>query len=382
MKFAHLADCHIGGWREPELRELSIKSFEKAIDICIKEHVGFVLISGDLFDTSLPSIDIIKETAAILNKLREYDISCYIIPGSHDFSPSGKTMLDVLEHSGLVENVMKFNEDKLIFTEDKTGVKITGIYGKKGALEIETYKTLEKEHLEKEPGFKIFMFHSLLEELKPKGFPVEGHALSLLPKNFNYYAGGHPHFITTKKYPEYGVISYPGPIFPNNFKELEELKQGNFYIVEFNNEINIKNVPLEIKKVNSYCIDANNKTPSEIQKEIDNIEETDGIILLRIEGILKEGKPTDIKFREIKSHSFLKNTSKLLSKETEEIKISETTNIEEDFVKEFNKDKIFDDRIILDLMNMLDREKEEGERIMDFEERIIKDIKKLLEIEI
>src|SRR3990167_2339611 len=382
MKFAHLADCHIGGWREPELKELSIKSFEKAIDICIKEHVGFVLISGDLFDTSLPSIDIIKETAAILNKLREYDISCYIIPGSHDFSPSGKTMLDVLEHSGLVENVMKFKDNKLIFTEDRTGVKITGIYGKKGALEIETYKTLEKEHLENEKGFKIFMFHSLLEELKPKGFPVEGHSLSLLPKNFNYYAGGHPHFITAKEYPDYGIISYPGPVFPNNFKELEELKHGNLCIVEFNKEINVKNMPLEIKQVHSYFINANNKTTSEIQKEINKIKETDGIILLRIEGILKEGKPTDIKFKDIPSYSFLKNTSKLLSKEAEEIKISETANIEEDFVKEFNKEKIFDDRVILSLMAVLDKEKEEGERIVDFEERIIKDIKKLLEVEI
>jgi len=226
------------------------------------------------------------------------------------------------------------------------------------------------------------MFHSLLEELKPKGFPVEGHALSLLPKNFNYYAGGHPHFITTKEYLDYGMVSYPGPIFPNNFKELEELKQGSFYIVEINDEINIKTIPLEIKKVHSYKIDADNKTFSEIQKEIDNIEETDGIILLRIEGILKEGKPTDIKFKEIRSYSFLKNTSKLLSKETEEIKISETANIEEDFVKEFNKEKIFDDKTILELMNVLDKEKEEGERVIDFEERVIKDIKKLLEIEI
>ena len=335
MKFAHLADCHIGGWREPELKELSIKSFEKAIDICIKERVGFVLISGD-----------------------------------------------VLEHSGLLENVMKFRDNKLIFTEDRTGVKITGIYGKKGALEIETYKTLEKEHLENEKGFKIFMFHSLLEELKPKGFPVEGHSLSLLPKNFNYYAGGHPHFITAKEYPGYGIISYPGPVFPNNFKELEELKHGNLCIVEFNKEINVKNMPLEIKQVHSYFINANNKTTSEIQKEINNIKETDGIILLRIEGILKEGKPTDIKFKDIPSYSFLKNTSKLLSKEAEEIKISETANIEEDFVKEFNKEKIFDDRVILSLMAVLDKEKEEGERIVDFEERIIKDIKKLLEVEI
>ena len=190
-------------------------------------------------------------------------------------------MLDVLEHSGLLENVMKFRDNKLVFTEDKTGVKITGIYGKKGALEVETYKNLEKDHLEKEKGFKIFMFHSLLKELKPKNFPIEGHALNLLPKNFNYYAGGHPHFTAAKEYPGYGIISYPGPIFPNNFKELEELKQGSFCIVESNNEINIKNIPLEIKKVHSYNINANNKTTSEIQKEINDIEKKDGIVYLQ-----------------------------------------------------------------------------------------------------
>ena len=290
MKFAHMADCHLGSWREPELKDLSLKSFEKAIDICIKEHVGFVIISGDLFDISLPSIEIIKETASILKQLKENDISCYIIPGSHDFSPSGKTMLDVLEHSGLMENVMKFKDNKLAFTEDKTGVKLTGIYGRKGSLEIETYQNLEKDHLEKEPGFKIFIFHSLLEELKPKGLIADSHSLTLLPRNFNYYAGGHPHIITYKKYTNYGIIAYPGPIFPNNFRELEELKHGNFYIAEVSNEIKLRNIPLNIKDIHIYNIDADNKTPSEIQKELYSIKETDGIILLRLEGTLKEGK--------------------------------------------------------------------------------------------
>lgn len=382
MKFAHLADCHIGSWREPELRELSIKSFENAIDICIKEHVGFIVISGDLFDTSLPSIDIIKETASILKKLKEYDISCYIIPGSHDFSPSGKTMLDVLEHSGLLENVMKFKDNKLQFTEDKTGVKITGIYGKKGSLEIETYQSLKKEHLEKEPGFKIFLFHSLLEELRPKNMIGEAHSLTLLPKSFNYYAGGHPHITTNKKYEKYGTIAYPGPIFPNNFKELEELKYGNFYIIEVNKNINIKKIPLKMKEIYSYKIDANNKTHSEIQREINDIKETEGIITLRIEGTLKEGKPSDIKFKEIKSHVFLKNTSKLLSKEAEKIRIMETETAEEDIIKELNKEKIFNNEIIKGLMNGLDKEKEEGERNIDFEDRIIKDIIKILEMDI
>ena len=74
MKFAHLSDCHIGGWREDTLRDVNLKSFEKAIEICIENHVGFIIIAGDLFDTALPSIEILKRTAKILSKLKEYDI--------------------------------------------------------------------------------------------------------------------------------------------------------------------------------------------------------------------------------------------------------------------------------------------------------------------
>src|SRR3989338_1827212 len=157
MKFAHLADCHVGGWREDKLKELSIKAFEEAVNICIRENTAFVLISGDLFNTSLPNIDIIKRTAESLDRLRQNDISCYIIPGSHDFSPSGKTMLDVLEKAGLMENVMKFDENNLIFSHDKTNVKITGIYGLRAGLDRNLYKQIDKDKLAKEKGFKIFM---------------------------------------------------------------------------------------------------------------------------------------------------------------------------------------------------------------------------------
>src|SRR3989344_9518417 len=129
MKFGHLADCHIGGWRDPKLKELSIIAFEKAIVRCIEENVGFLLIAGDLFNNSLPSIDLIKITADILNRLKNHDIDVYIIPGSHDFSPSGKTMLDVFDKAGLVINVMKIEDNQLKFSIDKTNTKITGLVG-------------------------------------------------------------------------------------------------------------------------------------------------------------------------------------------------------------------------------------------------------------
>ena len=101
MKFAHLADCHIGGWRDPKLRAANTNSFCMAIEKCLTEKVDFVLISGDLFNTAVPSIDSLRMTVEQLKRVKDAKIPVYFIAGSHDFSPSGKTMLDVLEHAGL-----------------------------------------------------------------------------------------------------------------------------------------------------------------------------------------------------------------------------------------------------------------------------------------
>ena len=139
MKFAHLADCHIGSWRDPKLRDISTKAFTKAIDTCIENIVDFILISGDLFNTYLPSIDRLKSAVIKLKQLKDKNIPVYIIAGSHDFSPSGRTMLDVLESAGLLKNVVKGevidNKLKLNFTIDKkTNTKIAGMLGKKVSL--------------------------------------------------------------------------------------------------------------------------------------------------------------------------------------------------------------------------------------------------------
>ena len=113
MKFAHLADCHIGSWRDPKLRDASTKAFSKAIDVCITKEVDFVIIAGDLFNTSLPSVDNLKDVTLKLKQLADKKIPVYLVPGSHDFSASGKTMLDVLEHAGLLKNVV--NSDVIVF---------------------------------------------------------------------------------------------------------------------------------------------------------------------------------------------------------------------------------------------------------------------------
>ncbi len=167
MKYAHFADLHLGSWRDPKMRDLSTQAFLKGMDECIENNVDFILFAGDLFNTSLPSLDSLKIVTKKLKELKDQNIPVYIIAGSHDFSPTGRTMIDVLENAGLLKNVCRgrINQETkklhLKFTTDeKTGVKITGILGRKGMLDQAYYETLAREHLEQEPGYKIFMFHT------------------------------------------------------------------------------------------------------------------------------------------------------------------------------------------------------------------------------
>ena len=104
MKFSHMSDCHLGGWRDPLLRETSMHCFNQALDTSINDKADFILISGDLFDTSRPAIDIMERAVSKLKEAKDAGIEIYVIEGSHDFSPTGKTMLRVL-----VQQTQTFN---------------------------------------------------------------------------------------------------------------------------------------------------------------------------------------------------------------------------------------------------------------------------------
>jgi len=399
MKFAHIADCHIGSWREPKLRESSTTAFVNAIEKCMEESVDFVLISGDLFNTSLPPVDNLRIVVKKLKELKDSCIPVYIVAGSHDFSTTGKTMLDVLEEAGLVVNAAKGKPDGerlyLNFTTDpKTGAKIAGMIGKKGGLEKDYYESLARDNLEKEEGYKIFMFHTALTELKPKELEkMDSAPVSLLPKGFDYYAGGHVHIVDHKSLEGYKNIVYPGPLFPNSFSEVEKLGNGGFYIVE-NGEPRYE--PVVIHQTVSLKIDCKNRNPEEVEKEIDNEikgkEFLNTIVTLRLFGQLKTGLPSDINFKEIfrkfygKGAFFvMKNTNKLTSRDFEEVKVEtgSVDEIEERLINEnagqsgaFDAEK--EKKLIKELMITLSAEKGEGENTADFEKRVKKEADSIL----
>lgn len=400
MKFAHIADVHLGSWREPKLRELSTRAFIEAIDRCIQNKVQFVLIAGDLFNTSLPAIDSLKTAVSQLKRLKSEGIPVYTIAGSHDFSPSGKTMLEVLEEADLTINVCKGEvvdgKLKLNYTTDeRTGAKIAGMIGRKGMLEKRYYEDLIHDALEDEKGFRIFMFHTAISELKPAELEkMESAPISLLPKGLDYYAGGHVHIVREESMTGYSNVVYPGPTFPNSFAELEKLKSGGLYIYS-DGKTRYERIELcPVTPINIKCDHMSAEQVTDAITENISGKDLDGaIVLLRLSGRMETGKTSEINFRrmiemmeERGAHLVLKNTSKLVSKEFEEIKVKADTTeeaermvIEEHLgqVKSLGLDNESEKDLVVSLMNVLDKDRDEGEKHSDYESRVITEMSKM-----
>ncbi|MGY4884846.1 MAG: metallophosphoesterase family protein [Nanobdellota archaeon] len=383
VRFAHIADVHLGGWKQQPMQDLNFESFKEAVRICITSRLDFVLFAGDLFDSAYPPIEILKETFAEFKKLKDAGIPCFTIAGSHDYSVSGKTFLDVLEKAGFCKNVYngEEKENSIILNPVIYGnVAIYGYPGKKSGLEVQDLKKIK---FNDSPGlYKIFMLHTTIDRVVGN-LPIEAINPDRLP-DADYYALGHIHIY----YNDRGFV-YPGPLFPNNFKELEDLKQGTFVIVDTESNSKIQRIKLPTKQVEHFLIEIEDALTGteKIIYELNKRNLKDKIILLRIYGELKRGKASDIKFPQIEefvktkdAYFLLKNTHDLISEEQElDLKIPEkdSENIEEETIKIYSEENPSSfNKMIPELMNSLSIEKQEGETTETFNNRILSGTKK------
>ena len=383
VRFAHISDVHLGGWKQQPLQDLNFQSFQKAISKCIESRLDFVLVAGDLFDSAYPPIEILKGAFAEFRKLKDAKIPCFIIAGSHDYSVSGKTFLDVLEKAGFCKNVTDYEEleDSILLNPTiYQNIAIYGYPGKKSGLEIDD---LRKIKLNDTPGmFKIFMLHTTIDKAKGT-LPIDSLEIENLPKA-DYYALGHLHIDF-----QYENFVYPGPLFPNNFQELEDLNHGSFYIIDTEAESSLQKIDLKIKQIEPIEIKIRNAITAtdDIIAELNKRDIEDKIILLRVKGELEKGKNSDVKFQQIEEHAkkkgayfMLRNTHDLKTKEVElEVDVQNTENIEEETVKVYSEQNPSDfNSLIPTLMNTLSLEKQEDEKSEIFTNRLLDGVKKVL----
>lgn len=329
-KFAHIADCHLGSQKYPELKELEIKAFKEALDICMAEKVDFIIIAGDLFHSNLPDMGVVKAAVGKLSQVKEKGIPIYINYGSHDFSPNQTSIIDVITESGLLKKLFngrvtrdESGNEKLklkFVTDPNTGAKLTGISGRKMGIDSTYYDIMDKKSLEGEEGYKIFVFHTSVKYLLPDYLSkMDGIDIKQFPRHFNYYAGGHIHKrICEDKLSEYGAISYSGPLFGGYPRDLEMSAKGEkrgFYIIEFDDEkgsicSDLRFVELDLAKYLYLEFNADHKSSSKLYDEIKAVIERksnqgkiDGrIIVLKVKGELSGGKTSDVNFQEIRKN--------------------------------------------------------------------------------
>jgi len=382
MKFVHMGDCHLGGWRQPELRDLNFLSFQVAITRSIQEKVDFVLIAGDLFDSAYPPIETLKDAFQELRRLSEAEIPVFLIAGSHDYSASGKTFLDVLDKAGFCHNVAKFEErgDSIILEPTIfRNVALYGYPGKKSGLEVDDIARIK---IQDSPGlFRILMLHTTLRDAIGS-LPIKAVDHEKLPK-VDYLALAHLHIHYNKE----GRV-YCGLIFPNNISELEELQGGSFCIID-NGKIRREHIKL--KQVAAYHLEIKNalSATDEVVTLLAAESLKDKIIILKLSGVLEKGKTADIDFNKIEkfvkergAYVLLRSTTHLHAAEAAIIpETLDSSNLENQIIHHFEeKNPSKYNKFIPTLLRTLQFERLEDEKNDTFEDRIIAEVQKTFSI--
>jgi exonuclease SbcD len=128
--------------------------------------------------------------------------------------------------------------------------------------------------------------------------------ISLFPKGFDYYAGGHVHQHSEHRLPGYDRIVFPGPLFAGYGRDFEFTARGErrgFYIVSFDQTVTdvefVETVLVESVYKEYNLTGFNSSRAQDTLAESFGRLDVDGkIVVLKIRGELSGGKTSDIDF--------------------------------------------------------------------------------------
>ncbi len=289
VRFVHFGDTHLGrrNFKLEERERDFEEAFKQVIDFAIRKKVDFVIHSGDIFDTGRPRYRVVNFLVSQLLRLKREGIPFFTIPGSHDVAPDG-TLLSTLHKVGLLKNLgeeeyfEKRGEEIILRGESYKGVFIAGIPGRRANIS----KFYEKLRPELKGDFRILIFHHIISDISGKFSDIEK---EVLPRGFDYYAGGHWHSRFETSFNGKPVV-YPGSTEVWDVREVGE--KGFFYVEDGRREW----IPLKTRKFVELVVNCDDLTPSEVSEKVkEQMKPNDGaILLIRLKGRLKGGSKAEI----------------------------------------------------------------------------------------
>lgn len=397
IKFAHMADLHLGATTDPVLRGLEMQTLQRALDTCIQEDMDFIIISGDIFHVNIPDLAVVRDSVKAFMKFVETGKKIYVVYGSHDFSPNSTSIIDILEEAGVFIRVGKPAkcDGKLrpqVVRDGRSGALLTGISGRKVSLEREAFINLDREYLASLEGFKIFVFHSGIDELKAEGEKYEGIASTDLPRGFDYYAGGHIHRRIEAE-PSKMKVVFPGPLFTGWGTDMETTVRGErrgFFVVEIDGGVQTRFVDLTAFEGVYRELDATGLAATAVNGRLRALAEEDDVkgkvVVVKVMGELTSGKTSDVDFASMRDRLMGRGAiylhlsrSQLRSRERGSVTaFGEPGEIEEQVFKEMaGTVRISDEamragtvKFAKELLAQTKVSKKEGETESDYESRI------------
>ena len=284
VRFIHTADLHLdtpfkglASWNRDlayKLKDATFKSYRKIIDLCLKENVDFLIISGDIFESENKPLAAELKFKNELKRLSGREIPVYFICGNHD---PLNTWHDIIQ---LPENVYRFGSDKVEkCTYSKGGKPIADIYG------ISYQEKVVKDNLAlkyKPEGNPSPVSVAVLHGTTGTAGPHENYApfkvTDVLNKGFNYWALGHIH--------KRQIIheSDPAIVYPGNHqgRDFGETGAKGCYLVEIdtNSKVKLKFIPVDFIRFEEIIVelkdeDKIDRLPDKIEDNKNNVRDFD-----------------------------------------------------------------------------------------------------------
>ncbi len=122
MKLIHLSDLHIGKRvNEVSMIEEQVHILDQILSIVDAEKAEAVLISGDVYDKSVPSAEAVTLFDDFLSKLAQRPVSVLIISGNHDSAERLSFGARLFEKSGIHISPVYNGKAECVTLEDEYG---------------------------------------------------------------------------------------------------------------------------------------------------------------------------------------------------------------------------------------------------------------------
>jgi DNA repair exonuclease SbcCD nuclease subunit len=282
VKFIHTADLHLDtpfkgltNWNSElakRLKNATLGSLKKIVDLGIQKNVDFLVISGDIFDSENQSLAAQLNFVEEIQRLAEKGIPAYFICGNHD------PLSSWLEDLQMPENVFRFNASEVEnMTFRKNGEPVADIHGISFGDKTVSKNLARSYKVNDQPSpVNIALLHGTVGTPGPHENYAPFKVEDIAGKGFDYWALGHIHKrqVVRQKHP---AVIYPGNPQGRDFGEkgakgcyMVEIDQNKTPVISF---VPVQQIRFEELEIDLTGEDTINVLPGKIQESITGLND-------------------------------------------------------------------------------------------------------------